>query len=71
MRAFIYLQTLALRLNTDKSRVVALEYAFLIAFVSIVAAVGMTAFADSLGAFFSKISTSLYNADQPLPPLAS
>ena len=38
MYALAYLQTLALRLRKDESDAVATEYAFLIAFIAIVAA---------------------------------
>ena len=40
MYALTYLQSLALRLRKDKSGAVATEYAFLIAFIAIVAAIG-------------------------------
>jgi Flp pilus assembly pilin Flp len=55
-------------LAKDTSGAVATEYAFLIAFVSIVAAVGMLILGDNMGAFFNDISQALEGA--PIPPLS-
>jgi len=69
MRAYIYLQTLALRLHKDKSGAVATEYAFLIAFIAIVAAAGMGLLGNNLSAFFDDIGQALDNAGAAIPTL--
>ncbi len=71
MRAFFYIQTLALRLRKDETGAVATEYAFLIAFIAIVAATGMTLLGENLSAFFNDIGTSLSNLACPMPDTAS
>jgi pilus assembly protein Flp/PilA len=71
MYALTYLQTLALRLRKDKSGAVATEYAFLIAFIAIVAATGMTLLGDNLSAFFNDIGLALANAGDAIPALPS
>ena len=71
MYALTYLQTLALRLRKDKSGAVATEYAFLIAFIAIVAATGMTLLGDNLSAFFNNIGAALNNAGAAIPTLPS
>ncbi len=67
MRAFSYLQIMALRLRKDKSGAVATEYAFLIAFIAIVAALGMTLLGQNLSAFFNDIGLALQNAGSNIP----
>ncbi len=69
MRAVIYLQILALRLRNDKSGAVATEYAFLIAFIAIVAAIGMTLLGTNLSAFFNDIGAALQDAGAAIPTL--
>ena len=71
MYALTYLQILALRLREDKSGAVATEYAFLIAFIAIVAATGMTLLGTNLSAFFNDIGTALDNAGAAIPTLPS
>ncbi len=71
MRAFTYLQIMALRLREDKSGVVATEYAFLIAFIAIVAATGMTLLGENLRDFFTAIGLALANAGDNIPSLPS
>ncbi|MDH3739027.1 MAG: Flp family type IVb pilin [Alphaproteobacteria bacterium] len=71
MYALTYLQTLALRLRKDKSGAVATEYAFLIAFIAIVAATGMTLLGDNLSTFFNDIGVALANAGDAIPPMPS
>ncbi len=71
MFALTYLQTLALRLRKDKSGAVATEYAFLIAFIAIVAATGMTLLGENLSAFFNDIGAALSNAGAAIPSLPS
>ena len=67
MRAFYYLQLMALRLRKDKSGAVATEYAFLIAFIAIVAAIGMVLLGDNLSAFFNDIGVALEGAGDNIP----
>jgi Flp pilus assembly pilin Flp len=69
MRAFNYLQSLAFRLRKDKSGAVATEYAFLIAFIAIVAALGMVLLGENLSAFFNDIGAALDNAGDAIPVL--
>ncbi len=71
MYALTYLQSLALRLRKDKSGAVATEYAFLIAFIAIVAAVGMVLLGENLSAFFNDIGLALDNAGGAIPVLPS
>ena len=71
MRMFSYLQIMALRLAKSKSGAVATEYAFLIAFIAIVAATGMTLLGENLSAFFNDIGAALDNAGAAIPPLPS
>ena len=67
MRAFSYLQSMVLRLAKSKSGAVATEYAFLIAFIAIVAALGMVLLGENLSAFFNDIGTALTNISSQLP----
>jgi len=70
MYALIKLQSLALRLRKDKSGAVATEYAFLIAFISIVAAIGMVLLGDNLSEFFNDIGVALENAGDNIPVIS-
>ncbi len=67
MYALTYLQLMALRLRKDNSGAVATEYAFLIAFIAIVAAIGMTLLGQNLSAFFNAIGVALQNVVTNLP----
>ncbi len=67
MLTITYLQSLALRLRKDKSGAVATEYAFLIAFIAIVAALGMVLLGENLSTFFNDIGTALTNISANLP----
>ena len=67
MYALTYLQSLALRLRKDKSGAVATEYAFLIAFIAIVAAIGMVLLGENLSLFFNDIGLALDGAADNLP----
>ncbi len=67
MLTFTYLQLMALRLRKDKSGAVATEYAFLIAFIAIVAAIGMTLLGQNLSAFFNAIGVALENVATNIP----
>ncbi len=67
MYALIKLQSLAMRLRKDQSGAVATEYAFLIAFISIVAAIGMVLLGDNLSNFFNDIGVALENAGDAIP----
>ena len=69
MRALTYIQILALRLRKDESGAVATEYAFLIAFIAIVAAIGMSLLGANLSAFFNDIGAALQNAGDAIPTL--
>ena len=67
MYSLTYLQLLALRLKKDKSGAVATEYAFLIAFIAIVAAIGMVLLGDNLALFFEAIGDALAGAGTNIP----
>ena len=67
MHGVTYLQTMLLPLAKDTSGAVATEYAFLIAFVSIVAAFGMLILGDNMGAFFNDIGEALQGAGDNIP----
>ena len=67
MYTLAYLKLMALRLRKDKSGAVATEYAFLIAFIAIVAALGMTLLGQNLSAFFNDIGVALDNAGGNIP----
>ncbi len=69
MYALTKLQSLALRLRKDKSGAVATEYAFLIAFIAIVAAIGMVLLGDNLSNFFNDIGVALENAGGSIPTI--
>jgi Flp pilus assembly pilin Flp len=69
MYALKYLQSLALYLRKDKSGAVATEYAFLIAFIAIVAALGMTLLGTELSNFFTALGEALVGAGDQLPNL--
>jgi len=71
MYALTYLHMLAMRLHKDKSGAVATEYAFLIAFIAIVAALGMTLLGQNLSSFFNDIGLALDNAGGAIPPMPS
>lgn len=55
------------RLMVVNSGAVAAEYAFLIVFVSILAAVGMIVLGDDLRGYFQDLATAIDNASQPTP----
>ncbi len=71
MYALAYLQSLALRLRKNESGAVATEYAFLIAFIAIVAALGMVLLGENLRDFFTDIGLALANAGAAIPSLPS
>ncbi len=67
MHVLTYAHTMLRRLATDKFGAVATEYAFLIAFIAIVAAIGMVLLGQNLSAFFNDIGTALTNISANLP----
>ncbi len=56
-----------LRLMVANSGAAGAEYAFLIAFISILAAVGMVLLGDDLQTYFQGLADSIENASQPTP----
>ncbi len=62
-----YLANVLTRFRRDESGAVATEYAFLIAFIAIVAAIGMTVLGENLQAFFEDIGGALEGAGNNLP----
>ncbi len=67
MNALIYLKSMCLRFTKSSSGAVATEYAFLIAFIAIVAAIGMTLLGQNLSAFFNAIGVALENVATNIP----
>jgi len=61
------LKQLFAHLADSKSGAVATEYAFLIAFIAIVAALGMTLLGQNLSSFFNDIGVALTNISGNLP----
>ncbi len=59
------------RLWKNKLAAVATEYAFLIAFIAIVAAIGMVLLGQNLSAFFNDIGTALSDMACSMPDTAS
>ena len=70
MIALTHLHSLAMRLRKDQSGAVATEYAFLIAFIAIVAALGMVLLGQNLSAFFNDIGLALTNAGSNIPTIS-
>ena len=62
---------LFIRLVKSKSGAVATEYAFIVAFISIVAAIGMSVQGVSLKDFFSEIGSALSEMSCKMPDTAS
>ncbi len=71
MHGLIHLKSLCLRMAKSKSGAVATEYAFLIAFIAIVAALGMTLLGENLSSFFNDIGMALDNAGDSIPAMPS
>ena len=61
------IRALFYRLAAVDAGAVAAEYAFLIAFISIIAAIGMVLLGGDLRLYFEALATSLENASQPTP----
>ena len=66
-----YLMSVILRLRKDDSGAVASEYAFLVAFIAIVGALGMVALGPSIADYFGAIADWVPDteADPLCPPL--
>jgi len=67
MRACVHLNSLLRRFAKANAGAVATEYAFLIAFIAIVAALGMVLLGENLSAFFNDIGLALTNISGNLP----
>ncbi len=59
MRASTNIQSLVLRLRKDESGVITTEYAFLIAFVAIIAAIGMAVLGEDLQGYFTALGDGM------------
>ena len=59
------------RIGKNNSGAVATEYAFVIAFISIVAAMGMTILGNNLSGFYTDIGSALSNMACAMPDTAS
>lgn len=62
-----YIQALFARLMVVNSGAAAAEYTFLIAFISILAAIGMVLIGDDLQAYFLGLRDALANSSTPTP----
>lgn len=67
MYSLTQLKLALLRLANSNGGAVATEYAFLIAFIAIVAAIGMTLLGTNLAAFFGDIGAALTAMSGNLP----
>ena len=67
MLSIFQLKSAIRRFKKSKSGAVATEYAFLIAFIAIVAALGMVLLGNNLSAFFNDIGIALTNVSSNLP----
>jgi Flp pilus assembly pilin Flp len=67
MYVVTHLQLLFQRLKSDKTGAVATEYAFLVAFIAIVAAAGMGLLGENLSTFFDDIGQALEGAGDNIP----
>ncbi len=67
IRGFVYVQAQFFRLMVATSGAAAAEYTFLIAFISILAAIGMVLLGDDLKVYFEDLATALDNAAAPTP----
>jgi Flp pilus assembly pilin Flp len=69
---FAYMQALFMRLVVVNSNAATAEHTFLIAFISILAIIGMVLLGDELKGYFENLATALNNAAAPTPdPFAS
>ena len=64
MRALLYLHEIVFRINRETRGAVATEYAFLIAFVAIVAALGMVLLGTELMEYFTILGNSIGTSAQ-------
>ena len=62
-----HVRALCNRLAVSQSGAVAAEYAFLIVFISIGAAIGMVLLGDDLQIYFENLGAALDNASTPTP----
>lgn len=67
MRAFAHVQARFMRLMAANSGAIAAEYTFLIAFIAILAAIGMVILGDDIKVYFEDLATALDNASAPTP----
>ena len=67
MYLLTYAQIMLRRLARNTSGAVATEYAFLIAFIAIVAAIGMVLLGENLSLFFNEIGAALAGAGTNIP----
>lgn len=67
MYTLFQLQFVLRQFAKSKSGAVATEYAFLIAFIAIVAALGMVLLGTNLSTFFDNIGTALTDISSDLP----
>ena len=68
MHAVLYLCDVGFRIIRERRGAVAAEYGFLIAFIAIVAAIGMVTMGTSLGDYFTTFGNALLNAGEAVNP---
>ena len=64
MYALVYLSEVLFRIKRETAGAVAAEYAFLIVFISIVAAIGMVILGDGLLSYFTALGAAIGNSAQ-------
>jgi len=67
MRALIYIKWLILRLKSDDSGAVAAEYAYLIVFIAIVAALGMVLIGPNIADYFDAVTRLIPDTSETPP----
>jgi Flp pilus assembly pilin Flp len=68
MRILLHLHEVLLRIRSESHGAVATEYAFLITFIAIVAAIGMVTLGDALGDYLSDFGNALGAAGNAANP---
>ena len=68
MYALVYLYEVLFRIQRETRGAVGTEYAFLIAFIAIVAAIGMVVLGTALGDYFTTFGNALLSAGDAVNP---
>ncbi len=68
MHALVYLYEVLFRVQWDTRGAVATEYAFIIVFIAIAAAIGMVVMGTALGEYFTIFGNALLSAGDAVNP---